>query len=94
MSCQGLLDNSITNDEGNMSTLFDLPPKPRRQPRKMMHVCDAGDCGCSIGDSESHSVRFACRRCGHETDWVQVRNVTEGKRGMPCPKCNFTRETQ
>lgn len=57
-------------------------PRPRRSPRVMMHVIDAGD-GC-----ESAIARFRCGRCGHETDWQDVRTTTEGRRGVPCPKCN------
>ena len=57
--------------------------KPRRKPRVMMHVSDAGNGpGCQI-------IRFECTKCGHDTDWMEdVRNVSENKRGMPCPKCN------
>lgn len=67
-------------------TLFDFGPKPpRAKPRVMMHVSDASCCGDEDG---SHEVCFACAKCGHETEWVTVRNVTEGRRGWPCPVCN------
>lgn len=64
--------------------LFDMPPKPRRKPRKLMHVYDAGDCGFDAGKV---SVRFRCDRCGHKTDW-QFHMMSEAKRGIPCPTCN------
>lgn len=66
--------------------LFSNPRKPRATPRRMMHVIDAS--GCSFGDGGPHDVRFRCRHCGLETGWERVGNVTEGKRGKPCPKCN------
>lgn len=65
--------------------LFD---KGRRKPRVMMHVCDAGDHGCLVDSPGEHIVRFECPRCGYGTGWVTVANVTEGKRGKPCPRCN------
>lgn len=58
--------------------------RPRRAPRVMMHVSDAGN-GC-----ESAIARFRCARCGHETDWLEVQTITEGRRGLPCPECNHT----
>lgn len=67
-------------------TLFEIPPKPRSKPRKLMHVSDAGDCGgCTDGETD---VVFTCRRCGYESEWIRMRTVTEAKRGLPCPKCN------
>lgn len=62
-------------------------PRPRRSHRKLMHVVDADYDGCTI-DGGEHRVRFGCHWCGHETNWVVVRNVTEGRRGRPCPVCN------
>lgn len=68
--------------------LFDAGQKQRRQPRRMMHVVDAGgDCS----GSGSHSVVFECAKCGHKTDWQKVESVTEGRRGIPCPICNRER---
>ena len=59
-------------------TLFELPPRDRPR-RKLMHVADAGE-SC---------IQFACRHCGHKTDWQPWDNrVTEAKRGVPCPKCS------
>ena len=63
--------------------LFDEPLKPRQAPRKLMHVIDAGE-----ADGAGDIVRFGCARCGHESGWMTVSGVTEGKRGIPCPKCN------
>lgn len=65
--------------------------KPPRQPhRKLMHVCDAGDTGCGTDDERDVIVKFACVRCGYESDWMRCSTVTEAKRGMPCPRCNST----
>ncbi|KJS38257.1 MAG: hypothetical protein VR70_10510 [Rhodospirillaceae bacterium BRH_c57] len=69
-------------------TIIDLfGPRPRRKPRVMMHVYDAGEVpgmGCAIC--------LRCARCGHDTDWVLMRTLSEDKRGRPCPNCN-ERET-
>lgn len=74
---------------GTQTTLFDFPPRKRKPRRQIMHVIDADtDCACCDAD-HSHNVRFACKSCGHETGWIRVANVTEGKRGKPCPKCNM-----
>lgn len=67
-----------------MSQLFDLPPKPRAAPRKLMHVIDAGD--DQIGESDCMAI-FACKRCGYRSDWLSMRYGV-AKRGVPCPKCN------
>lgn len=52
-----------------------------------MHVIDAAT-DCCGGESHGHDVRFACQKCGYETEWIAVRSVSEGKLGIPCPKCN------
>ncbi len=62
--------------------LFDVLPRTRVR-RVMMHVCDAG-----AAESGAHIVNFVCGKCGHDAGWWEVDSVTEGKRGMPCPKCN------
>lgn len=69
--------------------LFDIA-KPRKSRRVMMHVTDAGETG--FEDRGSHSVCMACPKCGHQTGWIAVKTVTEGKRGKPCPKCNGATE--
>jgi len=66
--------------------LFDIT-EPRKPRRVMMHVCDAGETGCERNPG-AHSVRLECTRCGRRTEWIEVKNVTEGKRGKPCPICN------
>jgi len=66
-----------------MPTVDLFGSKPRRSPRVMMHVVDAGGDG-----SDSAIAVFRCMRCGHETDWLVVESITEGKRGVPCPSCN------
>jgi len=62
-----------------------VPPKIRQRPRKRMHVIDAGDCGV-VCDGD-HIVVMQCNRCKLTTDWFPVANITEGKRGIVCPKC-------
>ena len=69
-----------------MKTLFDLPPKERAPRQVLMHVTDAGETG--FEERGAHSVCLKCAKCGHETGWVTVQSVTEGKRGKPCPICN------
>lgn len=62
--------------------LFDAEQAPRRKPRVMMHVVDAGE------GFDRPLVELQCRRCGHNTGWVPMRTVSEDRRGRPCPKCN------
>jgi len=64
--------------------------KPRRPPRQLMHVSDAGD-SCSDDSDDAVIAKFACKRCGHETDWIELGTVTEARRGIPCPCCNNAR---
>jgi len=63
-----------------MSAQLELLPKPpRKPPRALMHVVDAGD----------RCIRFRCPRCSHDTGWLEWDNrVTKAKRGLPCPVCN------
>jgi len=61
---------------------------PRKAPQKLMHVCDAGNSSCGPVDGSSAVVKFSCRRCGHESEWLFGFTVTEAKRGIPCPVCN------
>ena len=58
--------------------------KPRAKARVMMHVVDAGH-GCG---GDGMYVEMECARCGSRSGWVKINNVTEGRRGAPCPKCN------
>ena len=62
--------------------LFDVEPKPRAAPRKLMHVNDAGPFG-----EDEDMVRFLCRLCGYHSDWMTMK-PSEAKRGIPCPRCN------
>jgi DNA-directed RNA polymerase subunit RPC12/RpoP len=70
----------------NEDLFAELKP-PRKAPQKLMHVCDVDD-NCCCDDGSTWPVKFKCSRCGHETDWVEPRTVTEAKRGIPCPVCN------
>lgn len=69
----------------NQLRLFDDEKKKRAPPRVMLHVIDAGQGEC---DGGSHMVRMACSKCGHETEWFEVKSTTEGRKGVPCPTCN------
>ena len=55
---------------------------PRARRVKRMHVIDAGQ-----ADGAPYIVRYRCHRCGATTGWLPVRNVSEGKRGIPCTYC-------
>lgn len=68
--------------------MFEAMKPPRQAPRRLMHVCDAGNSPCGAEDGSSAVVKFACRRCGHESEWMLGFTVTEAKRGIPCPVCN------
>jgi DNA-directed RNA polymerase subunit RPC12/RpoP len=69
----------------NDDLFAELKP-PRKAPQKLMHVWDVdGSCCC---DESPAPVKYKCSRCGHETDWIEPRTVTEAKRGIPCPVCN------
>ena len=70
-------------------TLFPTLVKPRRKPRKLMQVMDAGEPG----------VRLRCKACEHETGWVSVAyrgeaignetlSHSQARKGWPCPYCN------
>lgn len=58
--------------------LFPGSKPPRAKPRVMMHVCDAGDC----------IANFKCFKCGATSGWLDVANISEAKRGIPCEACN------
>lgn len=66
-----------------MGKTIDLFEKPKKKRQWLMHVCDA----CSDGPGVQ-TVKYACARCGHETDWTKADSVTAAKRGIPCPSCN------
>ena len=52
--------------------------KPRRAPRVMMHVIDAG----------VDAIEYACQKCGHRDWYMNDRSLSATKRGKPCPNCN------
>lgn len=62
-----------------------FPKSKRKPPRVMMALYDAGD---GHGDTDGYIACFKCKKCGHKEEWVQMRTITEGKRGIPCPRCN------
>lgn len=58
---------------------------PRAKPRVLMHVSD----GMGFAErGEGGSVRWKCKKCGHESRWVDLPNLTATRRGEPCPHCN------
>ncbi len=56
--------------------------RPRRTPRKLMHVWDA------YSADGKQICEMSCAHCGHKTGWMEFETVTEAKAGLPCPKCN------
>lgn len=68
--------------------LFDAADIPRTRPRLVrMHVIDAG-IGCGDAEPGEQFVRYACAKCGAETDWESARSISEAKKGVPCHNCN------
>ncbi len=61
---------------------FDKPVMPRI---KRMHVYDAGGGDCTY---PAFIAVFMCHRCGYQSDWLEIANVKEARRGLPCPQCN------
>lgn len=61
-----------------------FPKPPRRKPRVLMHVIDAGN---SCMAEFPMWTRFQCSRCDHKAEFV-FDNKTEAMRRQPCPKCN------
>jgi hypothetical protein len=59
-----------------------FPAPERAAPRRLMHVCDAGN------GEEGTLVQFHCARCDHRSEWLRGITVSEAKRGLPCPRCN------
>lgn len=55
-------------------------PTTRRVHRA--HVVDAGH-----GPGPGRWAEFECSRCGWRSEWLRIANVSEGKRGVPCPDC-------
>ena len=67
-----------------MSTNDLFGDKPRRRPRVLMHVYDAG----------YEAIKFKCSKCGFSDWYHNDMSVSEAKRGIPCPECNITPEKQ
>ncbi|KZL02189.1 hypothetical protein PsAD5_00138 [Pseudovibrio sp. Ad5] len=65
------------------AALFDMPAKPRKPRELKAHVVDAGDDGCGKSVAE-----FECKRCGWNSGWIIISNVTEARRGIACEVCN------
>lgn len=65
---------------GRTLQMFDRPKTPRVV---RMHVTDAG-----IREDGAEIAVYKCSKCGHETGWTEFKNITEAKRGIPCPQCN------
>ncbi len=60
----------------------ELLDKPKISRRVIAHAIDAGHY-----PDGSQAAQFACRRCAW-VQWMRVKNVSEAKRGYPCPNCN------
>jgi DNA-directed RNA polymerase subunit RPC12/RpoP len=61
-----------------------MPTKERKPAIKRAHVCDAGE---GHGD-HMHGASFQCSRCEWQSKWLCFDNITEIRRGIPCPNCN------
>lgn len=69
-----------------MSKTLHLFPLPKKKRRVIMHFIDAGVSPYLNGDL---CAEFECKKCGHKSGWQHgFKNVTEIKRGIPCPECN------
>lgn len=55
--------------------------KPRRSPRKMMHMIDCGPGDPNVG-------KFECKKCGFVSQWLFEVTNKELKHGIPCQMCN------
>ncbi len=62
--------------------LFTGGSSPRRAPRVLMHVTDAGE------EDGKPICQMRCARCGRESGWLIFDTTTEAKRGIPCDACN------
>jgi len=59
--------------------------KPRRKPRIMMHVTEAGQ------SNSGKVIQFECSKCLYNTGWLDDNHsLSTNKSGMPCPRCNNT----
>ena len=66
--------------------MFPGTKPPRAKPRVMMKGVDHGLCD---EDPNCHFIgHMKCQRCGHDAGWMGFKNLTEAKRGYPCPECN------
>lgn len=86
------LERSERIENARQLVLLDPPPKPpRRKPRVLMHVYDAGE-----QDGRGPVAQYVCGRCEHRTDWIDTPPGPRGgfsqHRTKPCPKCNEPEE--
>ena len=61
-----------------------------KMPRRvMMHATDTGHApGMMPGWSTDLGGYFECPKCGHDAGWLFNMQVSEIRRGLPCPQCN------
>lgn len=71
--------------------LFPHLPRSRRRYIRM-RVIDASGMFDEAPYPGVQHVRFKCWKCGAETDWEEMPNVTAARRGIPCHNCNTTEE--
>ena len=70
-----------------MSGLFAPEQIPRTAPVKRMHVVDA--------DANFGHVHMICSHCGYDDGWsFKLEDLTQLKRGLPCPVCNKKEKTK
>jgi DNA-directed RNA polymerase subunit RPC12/RpoP len=72
-----------------MAQTLEMFEKPRKPREWLMHVSDCMNGNGWAVEGLEQVVTMKCYRCGHETDWISMPNVTVVKRGIPCPKCNI-----
>ncbi|GCD50134.1 hypothetical protein BJI49_09745 [Acetobacter pasteurianus] len=67
--------------------------RPRAPRRFMAHMVDVGISDCVPQDSNMTQIaEFKCNRCGWESGWIYMKNVTAVKHGVPCDECNGSSE--
>ena len=71
-----------------MARTLEMFDKPRKKREWLMHVCDCGTGNADGLTGTQELVKYRCNKCGHETDWIVMPNVTAAKRGIPCVACN------
>lgn len=79
-----------------MTGRFDLFGPVQTKPRRaMMHASDVGEApGLMPGWATATGGYFQCSKCGHDAGWLFNMQISEIRRGLPCPRCNASEEKQ